>query len=1705
MALPQKVTSCFYVKQAGTTPYVFENVNIVANGALYFVEDPGNTIDFQVKSLLVEYGGVFQAGSAKCPFGQNQGTLSIGLYGDDPSAQATKPNPTPGIQCLTNPGSSAPCLPAGDPGMSTFYCTAQNSADPCCVCAGVDCVAHPTSECCTLTADRVSCTPPTPAADANNFLLEHYHNLNFDPSPFGYKVLGVSYGGTLRLFGYKGAKPLQGDAGSQWAKTYDANDHCVVPTTDQSTLDSAEMRAWANLTGNSWARLEGQAPAPTPTSGPTTPTPTSTPTSGPTTPTPTPTVAQTLITLDRVVDWAKGDQIVIGTTDWYPGHSELRTINGVQTTTDKLHTQLIVDALQYPHNTQIFDTDTLGASFTIPNPPSPTPGNQVNRKAADLRASVGLLSRSIRIHSLGTTAQSDFPAVKDCVADKTKPECYFGGHVMVRQGFKEAQIQGVEFKQLGQGGRMGHYPVHFHLLKSTAYTQNQAFVKDSSVWDSMTRFVVLHGTHDVTVARNVGYLSVGDAYYLEDGSEINNKLCHNLGIGARASLKEYFAAQAQLTPLPLTARYIPPILDGAVLKAADNLGPSHANAPDLLTGSDTYMPVMFWAMNAYNELVGNDAVGVHGFGSCYWLLGSSVSGPSFSTHKFAGLANYNDNVKGFMAPLLRFRGNSCMTASLALPASAELEPATSNIAPQFHVGYTAVPNPYIAGKALADIKDNYSRPAVNGDFKPIAPNTAASGNSLFTNCAQSANTGDEAASLLPNTKSCVATVIDRFTTSYNWAHVNFGSIWFRPWFYLFLNSAMTDQLFGGLTFVTAGSWIQVPPGYFSLAKNNLFIGTSQYGASASKYAKRSGPIFEITADSDLGSFAPCVGPKITCNLEIEGTGYWRDSFQPKRLITIYDGPHFADGNTFVNVGSWECNPQPCNGKTAAACAGELPCGIYSSTIQPAALKADGTVDVQKMEVIDAAIGWKQPNGFYYPPAFTYRGSAFMSTVPDAVKDLNACYSYGASDNYTNPTPRAGSCRHNVIDRTRPYLSGNLIAPNAAPVVWGPPPKLLPTTPVDFSTILIDLDGSLTGATGSVSSATAPTNSVSRNHFFDAPAQSPECLSFGLQTSPYQFVTTMLAPLAASPVNQDTSVQPWTTLNCDNGYDDGQGQPCKCPPPPPPPTPNPNPVTTKSSPLIPIYRQWRFPNEPTTCGSICSASNPGQYGCNRASYMIGPDVGHATYLTMTEPPGLGSSQPGALYYIDTSVTGSGDKKEDISCVQARTCVMRPPTFTGGSSYVLYNLFARNDSRVSYQLYVGAGSTLSSLGGRYVRVTPHLHPKDLTDFTSGVGNACDPAQQTGWCKDLPVPTVGADGVLTVVLDHKGIKGDFQISQRPDYERCMPRNVCYLDGTQCKACSKDNPNCIVQDERLQVDIDALKHADGAKQNPLDVICQDWATFASGTTAPTPTPGELSLVDCPANGCLGFAFTLPTNFAPVPYDQIGAKQSYCFDQTAWMNNKLVARTAQGGQLVDPLCGQPRPTAATDFCTNAGGPTATPMPPSTVTPTGAVPPSLTPTRVAATPTPTRGSATATASPIAGTPTRTTAVTATPTALGSRTPSATPTPGGSGFTWILNGTSVPTVTIPRTGMTFAPNVLFLRDSQKRFCTGAGLLPGLFVDFKDGSTGPVGFSSPTTDQVVIGNIPGRSQGGTYDLLIKTFTNCQGSMPITLKMEKAITYP
>ena len=179
---------------------------------------------------------------------------------------------------------------------------------------------------------------------------------------------------------------------------------------------------------------------------------------------------------------------------------------------------------------------------------------------AETRAAVALLTRSIRIVSGGDGPGDDFEATDKLVATG-KPDaaagqnvraweikfrtrrrsqaaptfsCYsFGAHVVFRQGFKTVQIQGVEFAKLGQPGKKGHYPIHFHMARQVP---PNTFVKDSTINESMTRWIVLHSTQGVLLQRNIGYKSIGHGFYLESGTETDNKFYSNLGIFARAAV-----------------------------------------------------------------------------------------------------------------------------------------------------------------------------------------------------------------------------------------------------------------------------------------------------------------------------------------------------------------------------------------------------------------------------------------------------------------------------------------------------------------------------------------------------------------------------------------------------------------------------------------------------------------------------------------------------------------------------------------------------------------------------------------------------------------------------------------------------------------------------------------------------------------------------------------------------------------------------------------------------------------------------------------------------------------------------------------------------------------------------------------------------------------------------------------------------------------
>lgn len=102
------------------------------------------------------------------------------------------------------------------------------------------------------------------------------------------------------------------------------------------------------------------------------------------------------------------------------------------------------------------------------------------------------------------------------------------GHTVYHR-FSRGSVSYARFAHLGKEGVLGRYSLHFHLVDNT---MRGSSVIGASIVDSHNRWVTIHGTNYLLVRDCIGYQSVGHGYFLEDATEINNVLDHNLGVQA---------------------------------------------------------------------------------------------------------------------------------------------------------------------------------------------------------------------------------------------------------------------------------------------------------------------------------------------------------------------------------------------------------------------------------------------------------------------------------------------------------------------------------------------------------------------------------------------------------------------------------------------------------------------------------------------------------------------------------------------------------------------------------------------------------------------------------------------------------------------------------------------------------------------------------------------------------------------------------------------------------------------------------------------------------------------------------------------------------------------------------------------------------------------------------------------------------------------
>ena len=899
-----------------------------------------------------------------------------------------------------------------------------------------------------------------------------------------------------------------------------------------------------------------------------------------------------------------------------------------------------------------------------------------------MRAAVGLLSRSIKIVSDGDKPGSSFDVAPG------NPDNYFGGHTIARQGFLIDQMQGVELYELGQGGSIMHYPVHFHMVRQTPVgaggSEPITFVKDCSIWDSMTRWIVLHGTQGVRLARNVGYESIGHGFYLEDGTETGNQLYANLGVFARAAVAN------GLTPdqaNPQNPRMVPGILTATDPSLTAPPPPPPPPPPTVCKDdvtkcplgystlpyySDSSNPSVFWIMNGMNDFQYNMAAGAATCGACYWFVPGAISGPSQS-EKWYGYAGEQQMSAGMAgtSPLETFIGNSCSTAMEGFVEVGALNACNgvNEVDPTRYKSKKSTLVMLPSPEAPATSDTNYW-PNVTGLRLPTRCKDADYG-STTADCSHVAKCASS------NEANCDVVVLDKFTTAFNSAETNFAAIWMRSLWSLAVDSVVADPQNAGLNFVTSGGYdaASVFPGYWGLVRQTAFIGSSQWqnsqykdGLAANPYTSNAGPFnpFKATigsgADSTINGLVCAPDPftgnanNAYCMSQNDGVSFQVTNFGGfQRLFSVYDGPIFQDSNAYLDIHPTFLTSDGTitgavldtkGGKCAPSSEAGNPCqfaGFISGGVSGLRAYRGTTASANRCFEPNAGIGWKQPNGFFYAPAF-HSINLFFNAV-----DIRHFV--------TEPSFIPGLFSFNT----------DVNATKEAYCTWNPA-TFQGFTDIDRETVLNDDDGTLTGLSSPIGLPTPTpvptpnppqspkfdTFSVNKEDFFDAPTEAWECASdypanklnnarclpATAKTSPYEYVSAVVYPECArsAPLPPPSGAPSFCT-------DGNWGSVCTTSPP------------NFGCLGVPLYRQLLKANETEN-------SNTQQHR------MMGQNNFQRSALTANH----------GVYYIKTTVSIDSQKAHNFASFN---------TFAGGNLYDLFFLYTKADTQQTYQMFVGTG--------------------------------------------------------------------------------------------------------------------------------------------------------------------------------------------------------------------------------------------------------------------------------------------------------------------------------------------------------------------------------------------------------------------------------
>jgi hypothetical protein len=642
---------------------------------------------------------------------------------------------------------------------------------------------------------------------------------------------------------------------------------------------------------------------------------------------------------------------------------------------------------------------------------------------------------------------------------------------------------------------------------------------------------------------------------------------------------------------------------------------------------------------------------------------------------------------------------------------------------------------------------------------------------------------------------CAVSIFSHYTTSFNWAEANFSAIWLRGGWLMFDHGFVSDVLGAGITEVSGGDYARanLPIGYWALTSNSIFVGQTQ---PDNKYAAVTLPV----GCSREGGDRLCVNTAAS-TAYLRGTAAWMVG---QRLYNIYDGPAYQDANAYLDI-----KVTPCTSIDT--------CYVFDTLGMRRAASKYAAPKLEKDDayVPNAAIGWKQPNGFYYPPAFHSRNLFFN----------NVDIRHYVIEPLTDP----GTYKTDFEQYKKDYAQQQ-----------GLNNGFNNFTDVDRQTELNDDDGTLTGF--------ARTISVNEDPYFGAPVQAPQCKSNltvdpqyacapqptdkdrlsvpTARTSPYDHITTAIYPGCAVA---KTDGDAYLACNEVNDKDTPWGRDCT------------NPLCYG----VPIYREfltsgdatiprewqkWKtaqLPTKPKPCDALIDSLKPLTIGTQ--PYKAAVELINAScrfpFIRMAGVDGWQRSVMTAnngSYYIDTTV--SKETQRTSPDLPAAPGARRLNVFAKGQTYYVFFLFAKEDTKQTYRIYVGPDAKEADVKG--VKVAP-------------TGWPIDKAQIKDW--SLPWTPHITNGILKVDVDFAKIpKTDINPANTEEgasvlSETCKPVSYCSRNETS-RACQCDEGKLGV-----------LGLLDPASRKVCQTTCKEWA---------------VKDLDCPKGGCLGFSFKMGENF---------------------------------------------------------------------------------------------------------------------------------------------------------------------------------------------------------------------------------------------------